>query len=103
MLFDTHLHLIYPDRLRYPWLDDFVVLNKPSTFDAYQKCASRLGITAYLHMEVDVVDQHIQEETNLVSELMALPDGLMRGAISACRPENTSFPEFSGGPKPSLQ
>ena len=96
MLFDTHLHLIYPDRLRYPWLDDFVILNKPSTFDAYKKRASRLGITACLHMEVDVADQQIKEETNLVSELMALPDGLMRGAISACRPENTSFPEFLG-------
>ena len=35
MLFDTHLHLIYPDILRYPWLDKVDLLNKPSRYEDY--------------------------------------------------------------------
>ena len=50
MLFDTHLHLIYPDILRYPWLDKVDLLNKPSRYEDYHTKASRLGISACLHM-----------------------------------------------------
>ncbi|WP_428544001.1 amidohydrolase family protein [Profundibacter sp.] len=94
MFFDTHLHLIYPDRLSYPWLADFPALNKPSTFDDYLRRARRLGITDCLHMEVDVAPTQIGRETELVSELMALPASPMRGAISACRPEEPEFAAF---------
>ena len=94
MLYDTHLHLIYPNKLRYPWLDSFEVLNKPSTFDTYLTRAHRVGITGCLHMEVDVAEDQIKEETALVADLMALPQSPMRGAISACRPEDPNFPEF---------
>ena len=44
MLFDTHLHLIYPKRLRYPWLNDVPELNKHYHYDDYSKYAARLGI-----------------------------------------------------------
>jgi predicted TIM-barrel fold metal-dependent hydrolase len=94
MLYDTHLHLIYPDKLRYPWLESFEVLNKPSIFDSYLTRARRVGITACLHMEVDVAENQIKEETALVADLMARPQSPMRGAISACRPEHPNFPEF---------
>ena len=94
MLYDTHLHLIYPDKLRYPWLESFEVLNKPSIFDSYLTRARRVGITACLHMEVDVAENQIKEETALVADLMARPQSPMRGAISACRPEDPNFPEF---------
>jgi len=94
MLYDTHLHLIYTNKLRYPWLDSFEVLNKPSTFDTYLTRAHRVGITGCLHMEVDVAEDQIKEETALVADLMALPQSPMRGAISACRPEDPNFPEF---------
>ncbi|SLN47001.1 Amidohydrolase [Pseudoruegeria aquimaris] len=94
MLFDTHLHLIYPERLSYPWLADFAALNRPSTFDAYRVLAGRLGITGCLHMEVDVAESQIAAETDLVEELMASEGSLMRGAISSCRPESEGFAAF---------
>jgi len=92
MLFDTHLHLIYKDRLSYPWLDDFDALNHDNRFDTYMRDAARLGITDCLHMEVDVVEADIDAETELVRELMAPPGSLLRGAISSCRPELDDFP-----------
>lgn len=94
MLFDTHLHMIYPDRLEYPWLSGVQVLNRPYRLDKYMQSAKRLGITGCLHMEVDVAETQIRAETALVTELMDQSDGLMRGAISACRPENGDFPEY---------
>ena len=70
MLFDTHLHLIYPDILRYPWLDKVDLLNKPSRYEDYHIKASRLGISACLHMEVDVGENQIKEETKMIHNLI---------------------------------
>ena len=70
MLFDTHLHLIYPDILKYPWLDKVDSLNKPSLYEDYHIKASRLGISACLHMEVDVEENQIKEETKMIHNLI---------------------------------
>ncbi|MEE2773783.1 MAG: amidohydrolase [Pseudomonadota bacterium] len=94
MLFDTHLHLIYPDKLSYPWLSSVEELNRPSTLEDYKKKASRLGIGASLHMEVDVAEHQIRDETALLRKLMSEPNSLIRGVISACRPESEEFPLF---------
>lgn len=84
---DTHLHLIYPDRLSYPWLGNAPAINKPWTAEAYWAEAKPLGIEAALHMEVDVAEADILPETAFV---LGLP-GIV-GAIAACRPENPDFP-----------
>lgn len=94
MLFDTHLHLIYPDRLKYPWLENVDTLNKPSRYDNYKKKAARLGIKTCLHMEVDVEESFIGKETTLVADLIKNEGGPLRGAISACRPESKEFGGF---------
>lgn len=94
MLFDTHLHLIYPDRLRYPWLKNLEVLNKPSKYEEYQLLAKRLGISSCFHMEVDVAEEQIIDETNLIEEITHRSKTLLRGVISACRPEYENFPKF---------
>ena len=91
---DTHLHLIYLDVLRYPWLDGFDALNRDFTIDAYAAEARRCGIADALHMEVDVAEDRIEDETRHVERLAAAPGSLLRGAISACRPESADFPAF---------
>jgi len=91
MLIDTHLHLIYRDRLRYPWLDDFEALNRDNRFEDYSREAHRLGIGGCLHMEVDVAEDQIEDETAMISELAVEPGSLLRGAISSCRPESDEF------------
>ncbi|KKB08755.1 amidohydrolase family protein [Devosia chinhatensis] len=84
---DTHLHLIYPDRLSYPWIGPGHPLRRPWTVEDYWAEATPLGIEAALHMEVDVSPGDIEAETELV---VALP-GII-GAIAACRPEQADFP-----------
>ncbi len=34
---DTHLHIWNPRYLRYPWLDDIPLLNKPYLLEDYKK------------------------------------------------------------------
>ncbi|WP_395540890.1 amidohydrolase family protein [Neotabrizicola sp. sgz301269] len=91
MIFDTHLHLVDRGRLTYPWLADVPALDRDWGYDAYEAVARRVGITDVLHMEVDVAEADIDAETAFVAEMMARPGSLMRGAISAARPEAPGF------------
>ena len=94
MIFDTHLHLIYQDKLSYPWLDEVPALRRDSTYESYALTAQRVGISSVLHMEVDVAEKDIEAETAMIRQLMSNSDSLLKGAISACRPESAHFPHF---------
>lgn len=94
MIIDTHLHLIYRDRLSYPWLASVPPLDADFTHEAYAHEARRLGIGAALHMEVDVAEQTIPSETAMIQELAAAPESLLVGAIASCRPESREFPAY---------
>jgi predicted TIM-barrel fold metal-dependent hydrolase len=93
-IIDTHLHLIYRDRLRYPWLAGVPPLNRDFPYETYALEARRCGITDAIHMEVDVAPGDIEAETRNVEDLAGRPQSLLRGAISSCRPEDESFPAF---------
>ena len=88
-ILDTHLHLIYPDRLSYPWLAREPQLNgRPWTVEDYWREAEPLGIESMLHMEVDVAPSEIEAETRLVLGIHPR----VIGAIANCRPERNDFP-----------
>jgi predicted TIM-barrel fold metal-dependent hydrolase len=91
---DTHLHLIYRERLRYPWLAGFAPLNRDFSYESYAREAQRCGITDVLHMEVDVAPDDIEAETRHLASLASQPGSLLRGAISSCRPEDDGFAAF---------
>jgi predicted TIM-barrel fold metal-dependent hydrolase len=93
-IIDTHLHLIDRGRLSYPWLSGVPPLDHDFSYETYAVEARRCGVTDVLHMEVDVAAEHIEAETRNVEDLAARPGSLLRGAISACRPEEESFPGF---------
>ncbi len=93
MIIDTHLHLIYRQELSYPWLADVPPLDADFTLDRYAGEARRLGITAALHMEVDVAERDIERESAFVKGL-AGHNTLLRGAIASCRPESPDFPAY---------
>lgn len=87
-IIDTHLHLIYLDRLTYAWLERVPALNRQWDAPSYWAEAETLGIEAALHMEVDVPAQQIDDENALVLSL----DKRVIGAISNARPEEIDFP-----------
>ena len=91
---DTHLHLVYRDRLSYPWLADVAPLDRDFHYETYAAEARRCGITDVLHMEVDVAPADIEAETRNVADIAVQNGGLLRGAISSCRPEDEGFVAF---------
>ncbi len=86
-ILDTHLHLIYPDRFSYPWLEGFDAINKPWRVEDYFQEALALGIESALHMEVDAAERDMFAE----SEFMASIHPRVAGVIAACRPEKEDF------------
>ncbi len=93
-IIDTHLHLVYRDRLSYPWLAAVPALDRDAHYERYAAEASRCGVTGALHMEVDVAEPDIEAETRNVQDLAIEGAALVQGAISACRPESPDFPAF---------
>lgn len=85
---DTHLHLIYLDKFSYPWLAGEPALNRQWDAPSYFAEAEKLGIEAALHMEVDVAEPEIEDETRFVLGL----DRRVVGAVSNARPERADFP-----------
>ncbi len=96
-IIDTHLHLIYRDRLSYPWLAGVAPLDRNFPYETYAIEARRCGVSDAIHMEVDVTPEDIKAETRNVEDLARRPESLLRGAISSCRPEDDSFPAFLDG------
>ncbi|NMD07867.1 MAG: hypothetical protein GYA66_07810 [Phyllobacteriaceae bacterium] len=92
------MHVIDLARLTYPWLESFAPLKRDYPVTVWEAEARRCGITAALHMEVDVAEPDIETETAMVEEFMARPNSLVVGAISSCRPESKGFLPF-----PSVQ
>jgi predicted TIM-barrel fold metal-dependent hydrolase len=87
-ILDTHLHLVYLDRFSYPWLDGEPALKRQWPVESYFAEAAALGIEQALHMEVDVAEREMEDETRFVLNL----DGRIAGAIAAARPEHLDFP-----------
>ena len=86
---DTHLHLVYLDKFSYPWLASVPPLNQQWDAPSYFAEAEELGIETALHMEVDVLEQEMEDETQYVLGL----DPRIVGAISNARPEHVDFPK----------
>jgi predicted TIM-barrel fold metal-dependent hydrolase len=89
-IIDTHCHLIYRDRLRYPWLASVPGLDRDFQLPDYLAQASAAGVTDILHMEVDVAEADMENETAFVSGL----DPRIIGVIAPCRPEAPDFPAY---------
>ena len=89
-IIDTHLHLIDPKRHRYPWLAGHPDLNREYALADYWRAARPLGVTACLHMEVDVAEADMAAEARWASELGAP----ITAVIAACRPESSGFAAY---------
>lgn len=94
MMIDTHLHQIDRTALSYPWLANVPALNRDHSYAEYAREARRAGITATLHMEVDVDPAEIDAETDFVKAIAQQPDSLVVGATASCRPEEPGFPAY---------
>lgn len=89
-IIDTHLHLLYPQRLRYPWAAGSS-LDRAFHLEDYRQQAAACGVRAALHMEVDVAEEDRFDEVAMIAQLASEEDSVLVGQIAACRPESTDF------------
>jgi len=92
---DTHVHLLYPERLHYDWTAGLA--RSPHSFHLrdYLSEARSLGIGPALHMEADVREADIESETELIEELAQDPLGPMVGGHFVMPPESTDGKAFA--------
>lgn len=88
---DTHQHLLYPDRLAYPWVDSVPPLQGAFQLEDYKKASEGCGIAGTVFMEVDVDAGQIPEEVKWVQELAGGDDSGILGIVAAARPEADDF------------
>ena len=85
-LIDTHLHLIYRDRLGYGWTAGIPPLAAGDfTLAEYAALTAGHGIAGALAMEAGVDDADYMPEARLIAGLVG-QNGLL-GQIASCRPE----------------
>ncbi len=89
-ILDTHLHLVYKDKLSYPWLSGAPAIDRQWTADDYFAEAVPLGIEGALHMEVDVAESDMEAETRLMRDVHPRVVGM----IAPGRPESPDFPAW---------
>jgi len=89
-LIDTHCHLIYRQRLNYPWLQQLPPLDRDFMLEDYLAQARASGVTDVVYMEVDVEESQLEAE---VAFAQGLGDSLS-AIVAGCRPESTGFPAY---------
>jgi predicted TIM-barrel fold metal-dependent hydrolase len=94
-IIDTHQHLLYPDRFRYPWCKGLDSLDaKPFRLEEYRKAAEGTGITETVFMEVDVDSSQMKAEAEFFLEFADERDTGIIGVIASSRPEQKDFSAY---------
>ncbi len=68
-IIDTHLHLWDPGALRYPWLDDLPLLNRPYLLDDFDAATASVDVAAMVFLQCEVTPAQYRQEAEWVSKL----------------------------------
>ena len=93
-IIDTHQHLWDPDLFRYSWLNSLPTLNRPFRMPDYLEAAKRLNVVKSVHLEADVDEPYMLDETRHLLELADQPDNPLEGIVACGRPENEDFKSY---------
>jgi len=83
-LVDTHLHLWDPGRIRYPWLDEVPLLNRPHLLDDYNGSCRRYTIDKMVFVQCEADPSQYRAEVEFVTEQAAIDPRI--GGIVAWAP-----------------
>ncbi len=79
-IIDTHLHVWDPKLLRYPWLDDVPLLNKPYLLEDYDRACGPVAVEKMVFLQAEVDFAQFQEEADWVDSL-AEQDARLQGIV----------------------
>ena len=101
-IIDTHQHLWDLEQFPYSWCKDDPILNRSFRTEDYLEATRGLGITKSVHVEADVDEPYMVDETK---HILSLADGStpIEGVVACGRPEYPNFKEYldqiAGHPK----
>jgi predicted TIM-barrel fold metal-dependent hydrolase len=91
---DTHQHLWDLDLFRYSWLQGLPTLNRSFRMNDYLDATKGLDVVKSVHLEADVDESLMLEETRHVFKLSEQPDNPLEGVVACGRPESKSFQTY---------
>lgn len=91
---DTHQHLWDLDLFRYSWLDSLPALNRSFRMPDYLAATNGLNVVKSVHLEADVDEPHMLDETRHLLALADQPDNPLEGVVASARPESEHFKSY---------
>jgi predicted TIM-barrel fold metal-dependent hydrolase len=100
---DTHQHLWDLDLFRYAWLQQLPDLNHSFRMKDYLAATNGLAIEKSVHLEADVDEPFMLDETMHLLRLADCADNPLEGVVACGRPESKEFKTYvekiAGHPK----
>ncbi len=100
---DTHQHLWDLDLFRYAWLQQLPGLNRSFRMNDYLAATNGLAIEKSVHLEADVDEPFMLDETMHLLRLADCADNPLEGVVACGRPESKEFKTYvekiAGHPK----
>ena len=91
---DAHQHLWDLDLFNYAWLKDLPVLNQSFRMNDYCDATKGLAIEKSVHLEADVDEPFMVDETKHVLRLADRSDNPLEGVVACGRPESKDFKTY---------
>ena len=91
---DTHQHLWDLDLFRYAWLQQLPDLNRSFRMNDYLAATNGLAIEKSVHLEADVDEPFMLEETMHLLRLADCSDNPLEGVVACGRPESKEFKAY---------
>src|SRR5215470_12813801 len=93
-IIDTHQHLWDLNQLPYSWTSSRPTLNRSFRPSDYQEATRDLTVAKSVHVEADVDEDFMLEETLHVLSLARRDDNPIAGVVAAARPEYDDFRDY---------
>jgi predicted TIM-barrel fold metal-dependent hydrolase len=91
---DTHQHLWDLDQLPYSWTPNKPALNRSFRLSDYYEATKGLDVIKTVHVEADVDEPYMLEETRAILALAERDDNPLAGVVAAARPGYDDFDEY---------
>jgi predicted TIM-barrel fold metal-dependent hydrolase len=91
---DTHQHLWDIDLFRYSWLDSLPQLNRSFRMADYLSAVQGLNVVKSVHLEADVDEPYMFDETRHLLALAERADNPLEGIVACGRPESENFKSY---------
>jgi predicted TIM-barrel fold metal-dependent hydrolase len=93
-IIDTHQHLWDLEQFPYSWTNNQTALKRSFRMSDYFAATAGLEISKTVHLECDVDEAFMLEETRHILRLAEQPDNPLTGVVACCRPERADFKDY---------